>query len=61
MYTKYKHCELKQHKNKKYQYTVHLLIIKKITDPPQDHCGKCRIRTWDLCPRSLVSHLEIML
>ena len=19
----------------------------------QDHCGRCRIRTWDLCPRSL--------
>ena len=22
----------------------------------QDHCGKCRIQTWDLCPRSLVRY-----
>ena len=22
----------------------------------QDHCGRCRIQTWDLCPRSLVHY-----
>ena len=23
---------------------------------PQDHCGRCQIQTWDLCPRSLLRY-----